>query len=350
MAIDMFESRRMTAALQQLYPPKTWLRDTIFTRSENHTTRYVDIDIVKGERRVAAYVHPQHEGKTVQREGYRTRTYKAPYTKEKMITTAQDAFKREPGQNVYEVNDTAASRAQRILGKDLRELGERLDRLEELQCATALQTGVITVEGEGISDSIDFGLSASGAKSGNSHLPTLAGTAKWSDRTNSVPLINLRDWVDTIEIDSGLGVADCIMGKAAAQDFVRNAEVKDLLDNRRIKMGEINPRKLKELGVTYWGYLEEPGIDIWEYSAYYYDKATRTTKTYVDTNKVILWGAGMYAKRHYGLIEDVEANMVVDRFAKSWIEKDPSGRIVLLQSAPLMAPHQVDAILCATVR
>ena len=349
MTINMYDSRVMTESLQQLYPPKTWLRDKIYTRSENHTSRYVDIDIVKGERHVAAYVNPKNEGKTVQREGYKTRIYKAPYTKEKMATTAQDFLKREPGQTIYAVNQTSGERAQMQLGKDLRNLGERIDRLEELQCSQGLQTGVVTVEGEDVSDSIDFDLSGAGAKSGSSHLPVLTSTALWSDHTNSTPLVNLTAWSKIIKIDSGLVAGDVICGSDAIQDLVRNAEVKDLLDNRRINMGEIDVQKLNEQGVKYWGYLKDPGVDLWEYVAFYYDKVTETTVPYIGARKVVMYGAGMYAKRHYGAIEDVRAMVVAQRFAKSWIAEDPSARMVMLQSAPLMAPHQTDAIVCGTV-
>lgn len=349
MSIDMYDSRTMTESLEQLYKPKTWLRDKIFTRSEKHTTQYVDIDIVKGERHVAAYVNPKNEGKTVQREGFKTRTYKAPYTKEKMVATAQDFQKREPGQNVYQVNQTSGQRAQQLLGKDLRTLGERIDRLEELQCAQGLQTGVVTVEGEDVSDTIDFDLSGAGDKSGNSHLPVLSGSALWSAPTTATPLLNLTAWANTIKIDSGLIVGDAILGSGAIQDLVRTDEVKNLLDNRRIQMGEIDVRKLNKQGVKYWGYLKDPGIDLWEYAATYYDKVTETTVPYIGSRKVILYGAGMYAKRHYGAIEDVRSVIIAQRFAKSWISDDPSARVVMLQSAPLMAPHQTDAILCATV-
>jgi hypothetical protein len=37
-------------------------------------------------------------------------------------------------------------------------------------------------------------------------------------------------------------------------------------------------------------------------------------------------------------------------FAKSWIEKDPSARVLLMQSAPLPVPYRINASMAATVR
>jgi hypothetical protein len=39
----------------------------------------------------------------------------------------------------------------------------------------------------------------------------------------------------------------------------------------------------------------------------------------------------------------------VARFPKSWITDDPSVRWVQMQSAPLLVPVQIDAIVSATV-
>jgi hypothetical protein len=343
MAIDMFATREMTSAMEQLYAPKTWLRDTIFGSTEEHTSQYVDIDVEKGSRQVAAYVSPLHEGKKVDKGPYEARTFKAPYTKNKMVTTAQEFLTRRPGQTIYAPAGTSGGRAQEQLGTDLRYLGEMIDRLEELQCSSAIQTGEITAEGEGIHAVINFQFDAD-------QLPVLSGTDAWNDYTNSQPLRNMSDWFDLIDKKSGLVPANAILGREAMNDFIRNDEVKELLDNRRITLGQIDPSALKDIGVRYYGYLKDPGVDLWTYSAWYYDENMQKLKRYIDDDKVIMWGSGARATRHYGAIEDVDNFAITQRFAKSWVTKDPSARWVMVQAAPLCVPHQSDAFLCATVR
>jgi len=70
-----------------------------------------------------------------------------------------------------------------------------------------------------------------------------------------------------------------------------------------------------------------------------------------DPKKVILGSTVAKTARHYGAIQDVEfpGDVSVSRFPKSWIEKDPSRRILMVQSAPLVSLHQVDAFAAAKV-
>jgi Phage major capsid protein E len=341
MAIDMFQTRTMLRAIEQIKTPALWLRDTIFGSVETHTTKYVDIDIQRGNRKIAAYVSPLLQGKVVTREGFETNTYEPPYTKEKMITTAQDFLTRDMGTNVYSGGSTPNQKAQKQLGKDLRSLMTRVDRTEEVQAAEAIQTGIVTAVGDGIQATINFGMLSS-------HKPVLTGTDKWDDLANSDPLADLKVWKNLVKKDSGLVPRDVIMGENAIAYLIRNTTVKSLMDNRRITMGEIKPDTLPD-GVTYWGHLNEANLDVWEYTEWYYDIVAATDLPLIDPDKVIMWSRGARATRHYGMIQDLKANFVVPRFAKSWEEEDPSARMLLMQSAPLLAPHQIDGFLCATI-
>jgi len=55
--------------------------------------------------------------------------------------------------------------------------------------------------------------------------------------------------------------------------------------------------------------------------------------------------------RCFGAIKDEEAGFqALPYFPKSWLEKDPAVRYLLMQSAPLPVPYRVNASFCATVR
>jgi hypothetical protein len=111
LTLDLFETRTMLAALEQMLPPKAFFRDTFFSSVETSMTEHVEIDIMKGKRRLAPFISPRKEGKLVERIGFTTRTYKPPYVKPKMVTTAQDFLKRDVGQTIYGAADSAMSRA-----------------------------------------------------------------------------------------------------------------------------------------------------------------------------------------------------------------------------------------------
>jgi hypothetical protein len=339
--LDLFETRTMLAALEQMLPPKTFLRDTFFSNVETSNTEYVDIDIVKGKRRLAPFVAPTHKGKLVERIGWTTNTYKPPYVKPKMVTTAQDFLKRNLGETIYGSADTAFSRAAKQVGKDLRELDEIITRREEWMAAQLLQSGQVRVLGEGVDETIDFQMEAS-------HIITLSGTDLWSDQTNSTPIEDLRAWRRLILRDSGRSVTDVVMGADAVDAFLDHPDVRGKLDTRRIDLGEIRPSELAQ-GVLYYGRIRDVNVDLWVYDEWYIDPATLVEQPMVAANKIIMGDRTARTARHYGAIQDLKANAAVPRFPKSWEEEDPSVRYLMLQSAPLLAMHQVDAFVVAQV-
>lgn len=337
--MDLFDTRTMLAALEQMLPAQSFLLDTFFRITETSQTRYVDIDVIKGKRRLAPFVNPRLEGKMVEKRVYQTFTYAPPYIKPKMITTAEEILKRQPGETIYSGNMGPMQRAQQQLGKDLAELDEMILRREEWMAAQALQTGKIPVVGEGVDDEIDFLMATN-------HLVTLSGTSLWSNAA-SKPIEDLEDWAERIIQDSGLTVDTIIMGKNAARAFINNADVQKKLDMLKFQMVTVAPQKIRP-GVRYIGTVDSVA-DIWVYHDWYYDDVSQTEKPLIDPNKVILGSTQARCIRHYGAIQDLDAVGAVPRFPKSWESKDPSGRFLLLQSAPLPAPHQIDGFVCAKV-
>jgi hypothetical protein len=57
----------------------------------------------------------------------------------------------------------------------------------------------------------------------------------------------------------------------------------------------------------------------------------------------------MQGVKAFGAIQDHESLEAVPYFSKSWLEEDPSRRMVMTQSAPLLVPYRPNASLCATV-
>jgi hypothetical protein len=342
--VNIYEFRTMLAALEQRVPPRTFLLDTFFNSEEVHDTEAVDIDIVQGKRKLAPFVNPRLPGKTVERRGYSTQTYKPPYIKPKMVTTSADILKRQPGQTIYGGNVSPAQRAADQLGKDLAEMEDMIVRREEWMAAQALQKGSVRVIGDGVDDTIDFLMKAT-------HKPVLASTAKWDAPTTATPLTDLKAWKRIIAQDCGLVPTDVVMGITAYDKFLACNQVSNsetgLFNLQRVNVGQIEPRSLPN-GVTYIGRITEIGVDVWTYEEWFVD-ADGTETPMIGNDKVLMASRNARATRHYGLIQDLNVNGALKRFPKSWEEEDPSARFVMVQSAPLMVPHQIDAFLCADV-
>ena len=349
MAYNLFDSRTMMTALEQAKPPRTFLRDLFFSGApRTFDTEAVDIDIIKGKRRLAPFVNPRREGKVVEKRGFKTRSYKPAYVKPKMVTTAEDILKRDPGMHIYSPNSGPAAKAAAELGRNLAEMNEMITRREEWMCAQALTTGQCPIIGEGVDDLVDFLMEAT-------HLPVLTGAALWSDHTNATPLDDLKTWKRLIAKDSGINPTHAIMGLDALDNFLMCENVigstgggKNLFNMINVQMGRIDPQMLAD-GVTYYGFLPELGLEIYTYEEWYVDDDSDIETPMIPANKVMMGNPSARTEKMYGAIKDLSALASVPRFPKSWTVDDPSARFVMLQSAPLMAPIQIDAFLCADV-
>ncbi len=349
--IDIFETRTMLDAIEQMKRPFTFLRDTFFKAATPVETETVDVDIVKGKRRMAPFCSPLSEGKLVENMGYSTSTIKPGYIKPFKITTAADLLKRAPGQTLYSGGQTIEQRAQVKLGQDLAELMDMIDRREEWMAAKALDLGKITMKIKGESGDktveVDFLMPST-------HKITLSGADLWSDTVNSDPVAKLQSWASLIRQDSGINPTDAIMGADAAAAFIKHPAVQKYMDMRAVDMGEINPRQLPN-GVSYVGRLKAPGltVDIWTYEEWYIDEDTGTESPMVPAKKVWMGSANTANRTLYAVIQDMEAieegSAAVSRFPKSWVPKNPSARHLMVQSAPLVALLQPDAFVSAQV-
>ena len=339
MALDLFATRTMLPAVEQMLPAKKFLQTKFFKNVRTVETEHVDIDIYRGKRRTAAYVSPKEEGEVVSRVGYTTYSYRPPYIKQKMATIAGDMLKRSYGESIYAA-ETPLQRAIRQVALDFAELDGMITRAEELQACEGLFTGKVTLlDGA----QIDFGQLGTHQISSMSHL--------WTDKTLGTPLDDLRAWRQLVIKDSGLAPDTVVMGTDALNAFINHPQISNntgSLSMVKIDRGQIKPELLAE-GVIYWGYISEIGCDIYSYDEWYVPADGSAAVPMVPANKVMIGSSQARMDTIYGPIQDMEALYAVRRFPKSWIDEDPSVRWLMLQSSPLLVPAQVDAYLWAIV-
>lgn len=338
---DLYNPRQMTQALLESLPVRRFLTSTFFD-VEEHDTKSFQIDIWKGSRRLAPVVHPKLAGKVVDREKFRTLEFTPPYLKPKKVTEVDHILTRQPGEAVYPIGaNTPAQRAAALLGRDMAELDESIQRKVEVMAAEALFTGQVTVKGDGVDTVVDYDFDST-------HLVTLSGAGLWSASTADI-LGNLKTWKRLVSKDSGMTATDVVMGSEAADALLKNEGLLKLLNTWNVNVGALNPMEMPD-GVTYLGRLTAVGLDLWTYDEWYLDEETDAEAPIVPEDKVLVIARSIRATVHYGVIQDLEAGNFASRvFAKSWVEKDPSARMLLVQSAPLPVVHQVNALLVATV-
>jgi hypothetical protein len=349
--IDIFDTRTMLEAVEQMKRPGRFLRDMFFPADTPSDSESLDVDIVKGGRKMAPIVSPLMEGKVVTRSGFTTQTLKPGYIKPKMVTTAADLLKRLPGQTIYSGDQTIEDRAQLQLGKDLAELMDQIDRREEWMAASAMDIGKITMKIKSESGDktveVDFQMAAS-------HKVTLAGNDLW-DNALSDPLAKLASLAAQARKDSGVSPNVLILDSTlACPAFVNHAKVQKFMDMRAVDMGEIKPAQLPD-GVSYVGRISYPGlfVDVYCYDEWYEHEDTGVLTPMVPAKKAWLGTTRSANRTQYAVIQDMEAiegaQAAVARFPKSWITKDPAVRWLMVQSAPLPTMKQPDAFVSIQV-
>lgn len=336
--MDMFDTRTMLAMLDESKPANTFLKDRYFSNVRAFDTAKIDIDIRKGKRRIAPFVHPKIGGKTVEHLGYRTESFEAPEVSPDMVTTAEDMLKRSAGEGVYGAM-SPDERAAEQLGRDMSELDELITRREEAMAAEALFKGQVTVKGEGYDEQV---IQFWPALAGDQPYTALASGSRW-DETTSDPLANFRNYRRKIIQSSGVTPQDAVLGTDAIEALLANTSFSAKLDSRRIDMGMIDPQNLPN-GVTYWGYLKDSGLDLWSYDEWYIDEDSGLEVPMVPSKSVLLGSPNARTTMAYGCVVDVDKGaFALPRVPVSWTQrKNPAGRVVQMKSKPLPIINQVD--------
>ena len=346
--VSIYEPRTMGRIVEKLPPVRTFFRDTFFRREETFNTESVDVDFVKGTRKVAPYVHRIIGGKTVPNTGYETKTYKPPLVAPDKITTVDDLLKRRPGESLVS-GRSPAERAVLKMSDDFRELRDMISRREELMCVQSIFTGKIPIIGEGLNEVIDFGFTNTEVIS--------AATKKWSN-AGSDPIGDLKRWHKQVQKTGFTNCNACVMADDVATAFVGHEKVQKVLDVRNYNLAVIQPRQLPN-GVTYVGTIHELGMDVYTYNEWYLDDwtdpETPEEKPLVPDGMLAMLSTNANYSMYYGAItlidegtkefKTVEGKYVPD----TWVKRKPARRFLQLQSAPLSVPHDVDSWFAAKV-
>ncbi|MCL1947282.1 MAG: major capsid protein [Chitinivibrionia bacterium] len=318
--VNLYEPRTMLAGLRQVMPPRRFFHNTFFKKVVTHTTPTVEFDLFKGSRRIAAYVNPVKDGVVVEREGYETKITRPAYIKEKVATRPSDTATRAFGENIYNAS-TPDRRAAQLLGEDLAMLDERIMRREEQMCAEALITGKVIVKGDGWDAQVDFGYTA------GDNIKVLSGSDTWDNPDNKNILETLDEWRREIIKRCGIIPTHCVVGNKVAWAIIQNKEVREVLDNARMRFGEIAPSAGPD-GISNYGplYLPSGVVNLISYEEYYTDPDSGESLPLMPEDKVLLGSSNARCAFHYGMIQNMNFLGASPRFPFSWQEKDGSAR------------------------
>lgn len=327
--VDAFQrTRKLIGALKIIPPADRWLTDRYFSNRVVSDSDTVEVEVVKRGRRMASFVNPRSQAKTVERVGSEIRFFRPPYIKEKKEITPDDKLLKRFGETVYDV--APEERLAEVRAEELDELRTRIDRRIEWMCAKALFEGKVVVVGEGVNAEIDFGRSAANDI-------TLSGAQRWGQSGMDVRATFLSA-ARPIR-DDGLRPDDVILGSDAVEALLANQRVRDLLDNRRTEAGQLTLTNLPS-NVEYIGNLF--GLELYAYHEVFVDDDTNTSEPLVPAKEILVASRGAMTRLCFGVIQDLRSNAAVEYFPKTYQTEDPSAEWIMLQSAPLPVPMQID--------
>ena len=337
--MQIFDTAVLNRVVESLQAPAPFLLNSFFRAVQTEESEEIHFDVDSGRRRLAPFVSPVVAGQVVQSQGYTTKTFAPAYIKDKRVFNAKHPFKRAIGERIGG-SMSPDQRLKAALAANLADQIAMLTRRQEVMAAEVLRTGKITVKGDLYPEVVvDFGRHADLTPA------ALTGTARWG-QSAAKPLQNLQDWSMAVTKQSGATANIVVMDAKTYGVFAADAAVKELLDRFRGRES-LNPTVIGE-GGRFMGSIGD--FEIWVYAGWYEDPDTSALTPYLTDGTVIITSPDLEGVRCYGAIKDEEAGFqALPFFSKSWVEKDPAVRYLLLQSAPLIVPYRVNASLCATV-
>lgn len=345
----------------------------------------VDIDIVRGNERIAALVQRGYQNETQNlsnplgvEHAHSAQSRLYPLIETLSPLTTSMVSKRMAGENPYD--PTTKTRIQRELAVKItmENMAKTVRRMETMAAEAILTGKITTVDGGGATLQYDFYRS--------SDLANTAGTV-WSD-VNALPLADLDAMCDELRSIGHVRPDICIMAGDAFVEFMNTTQIKNAADNRRysfITLGQMGaiPAKYSKLldgGMDCVGRVVTPlgrELYIFVYNEVYTNTAGSAT-AYMTAGKVIVMYSGARLDRYFGPSDQLE----MPSSRKAWVNElfgfnmdappvprnilgnvvsgamfyadaygPDNGKSVMIrtQAAPIFATTQTDAIGVITV-
>jgi hypothetical protein len=331
-----YDTATLQGVLQNLTYFDPFLLALFFPDVVTFETETIAFDIVEKDLKLAPFVSPLVAGKVQRAQGGAVKTFRPAYLKPKDVVSPNRVFKRRPGEAIGGALSPEA-RANAIVADILADHRDQILRRLEAQAAEILRTGKTVVSGEDYPTSeVDYGRNAA-------NTIALTGTAKWGE-ADADPISDIEDWAALAEAP----INTLVMDRVAYRNFLKNADVKALLDGDRNSRSQLESGPDNGKLYSYKGNLSGD-TEVWVYSGYYHDAAGAKVP-FLPTGTVLAASPAVEGIRAFGAIHDAKAGyQALEYFQKNWISEDPAQEFILTQSAPLLIPRRINAVVAATV-
>lgn len=343
--MNVYDTMTLLGLVESLDRPRRFIIDKFFNAGVvNFQTAEIMFDKISSSRKIAPYVSPVVAGRPMALPTSTSPSFKPAYVKPKAVITPGDQLFRRPGEAIGAGTLSPADRFAQAVVREIENQDRQISRREELMGIEIMRTGKVIVE------SPEFPKMEVNFARPNGHTVALTSGDRWGESGVS-PLKNLGTWATAVHANSGTHPGQVVMDPLAAELFLADSNLAQILDNRRQADGTMQfagavtgAQGSEAIRLGAIGQFE-----IWQYQQTYQDDAGATQKMMPDYT-VLMGSADIEGHMCYGAIQDLQALRALDRFPKLWEQDDPSVAMLMTQSAPLPVPLRVESSFCATVR
>lgn len=353
MPFNFYDTHTLLAAVEQLTPAVTFLRDRYFPTndaSDIFATDDVLVEYRDGSKKLAPFVAPRKGGVTMLRNGYHLERYTPPFVAPKRPLSADDLKKRGFGEALF-TQLKPEQRQQALILKDADEMGEFISRREEAMAAeTMLTNGCIMKHIADDADEYDEMeiFFYEGGVNPAKYTPTI----KWDQGSNKI-LTDLALMIQMLT-KKGLRASDLVCSPDVADTIVNDPVIQKLLDNRRYEIGMVEPELLPD-GAAVVARLNVRGriISVISYDETYTDD-DGSDKLYIPSGKCVLT-APAAGRTLYGAVTQVEQSdgefhtYTGRRVPKYLSSAEGNTRSLTISSRPLLIPNNKNPFIVADV-
>ncbi len=337
---SIYDLTTLIDVVEGLPPSPGFLTNMFFPGTAESQTKDVAIDVIVNSRKLAPLCSPLTPARIVRGPGLRTNIIEPPYIKDKRALDPGRVLTRMPGERIGGSMSPAEREAGNLAVEMLDQIN-MIDRRIEWMAAQTLSYGRVVLEGEDYEPTlVDF--QRDPALTG-----AYAGAARWGQ-----PGVSIKDDLDRMSLlvaqKSGYGTTDLVFTASSWNAFRKDPEIRSDLDTLRGSRSEVETAGGVQIGGMpkgVWG-----NFRLWLYNDWFLDPKDGIEKPMLADGTVLLGSAGLRGKVACAAIRDTELGYLPMKYApKSWPEKDPAVRMLMMQSAPITIPVNVNAGMAVKV-
>jgi len=338
--LSIYDTAKLVHVVNNLKTPTQFLLDQFFPTTMLSDTEQIVIDVDVGKRRMAPFVSPLVEGKIIESRTVQSNLFTPAYIKDKRAPDFMRPVRRMIGERIAGTLSPQERMEANIIF-EMQDQIEMVDRRLEWMAAQALATATLTVAGD------DYPPVVINCMRDPALTIYLNGEARWG-QANISPALYLQMWSPLVLQKSGAAPNKIVFTNTPWLAFKSDINVFNAIYADRSGESEIEFGGKVQKGGVYMGRWGQ--FDLYVYNEWYVDPVTDIEYPMLPDGMILMGSDALEGIRAFVTIKDPTFNYGALAYApKMWRENEPAQLYMMMQSAPLVIPSRVNAVLAATV-